>query len=61
METFEQKWGFPQCSGAVDGSHIPNKAPVSFHADYYNLKGWHSIILQEVVDSAYTFIDINVG
>ena len=61
METFEQKWGFPQCAGAVDGSHIPIKAPVSFHADYYNRKGWHSIILQGVVDSAYTFIDINVG
>ena len=34
METFEQKWGFPQCAGAVDGTHIPAKAPVSIHADH---------------------------
>jgi len=61
IETFNQKWGFPQCAGAVDGSHIPIKAPTTFHADYYNRKGWYSIILQGVVDAAYKFIDINVG
>ena len=61
IETFNQKWGFPQCAGAVDGSHIPIKAPTTFHADYYNRKGWYSIILQGVVDAAYQFIDINVG
>ena len=58
---FKHKWGFPQCVGAIDGSHIPVKAPVEFHADYYNRKGWYSIIPQGVVDSSYRFIDINVG
>lgn len=60
METFQQKWDFPQCVGAVDGSHIIIKAPTSFHVDYYNRKGWYSIILQGIVDSAYKFIDINL-
>ena len=61
IRKFEEKWGFPQCAGAVDGSHIPIKAPSEFHADYYNRKGWYSIILQGLVDSNYKFIDINIG
>ena len=58
---FETKWGFPQRMGAVDGSHIPIKAPVKFHADYHNRKGWYSIILQGLVDSSGQFIGITVG
>ena len=34
--TFKDKWGYPQCVGAIDKSHIPIKASVQFHADYYN-------------------------
>ena len=61
VNDFKYKWGFPQCVDAIDGSHIPVKAPIEFHADYYNQKGWYSVILQGVVDSSYKFIDINVG
>ena len=61
INQFTSKWGFPQCAGAIDGSHIPVKAPIDFHADYYNRKGSYSIILQALVDSNYQFIDINIG
>ena len=61
VKKFEKKWGFPQCAGAIDGSHIPIKAPAEYHADYYNRKGWCSIILEAVMDSSYNFIDIFVG
>ena len=27
-------WGFPNCSGAIDGCHIPIKAPENSHDDY---------------------------
>ena len=61
VDEFQSKWGFPQCAGAIDGSHIPIKAPTEYHTDFYNRKGWYSIILQAVVDSNYKFIDIYVG
>ena len=41
VELFEHKWGYPQCAGAVDGSHIPIIAPTEFHTDFFNCKGWH--------------------
>lgn len=50
---FKSRWVFPQCVGAIDGSHIPIKAPADFHADYYNRKGWYSIILQAIVNSSF--------
>ena len=61
VKEFRTRWGFPQCMGAIDGSHIPIKAPINFHTDYFNRKGWHSIILQGLVDSKYQFMDINIG
>lgn len=45
--------GYPQCAGAIDGTHIPIIAPRDNPADYHNRKGWHSIILQAVVDHRY--------
>ena len=61
VDGFESKWGFPQCVGAIDGSHIPIASPQEHPADYYNRKGWHSIILQAVVDHELRFWNINVG
>ena len=46
VEGFKTDHSFPQCAGAVDGSHIPIVSPQECPADYYNRKGWHSIILQ---------------
>ncbi|XP_035692548.1 protein ANTAGONIST OF LIKE HETEROCHROMATIN PROTEIN 1-like [Branchiostoma floridae] len=59
VQGYGEKWGFPQCAGAVDGSHIAIKAPVDGRTDFFNRKGYYSIILQGVVDHLFT--DINVG
>lgn len=50
---FEERWGFPQVGGAIDGTHIPITAPQEFPNDYFNRKGHHSIVLQAVVDHQY--------
>ena len=55
---FQDKWGFPQCVGAIDGSHVPIAAPELNHSYYYNRKGW---LIQAIVDHNYMFRDICVG
>ena len=61
LHEYEEKWGFLQCGGAIDGSHIPIIGPNIDRANYYNRKGWYSIILQAVVDDRYRFTDIMEG
>ena len=53
--------GFPQCAGAIGGTHIPVEAPAENAYDYYNRKGWHSVILQGTGDHEGLFTDIYTG
>ena len=61
VDGFLQRWQFPQCAGAMDGSHIPIIAPPVNAKDYYNRKGFHSILLQGVVDHQCKFMDVYIG
>ena len=61
IQGFKQKWGFVQCAGAIDGSHIPVRAPAINHTDYYNRKGWYYIIVQIVVDHNYLLSNVLVA
>ena len=61
IDGFAENWNFPNCAGAIDGTHVPIIGPAEHHADYVNRKGWYSIILQGVSDHWYVFTDINVG
>ncbi|OAE32235.1 hypothetical protein AXG93_1089s1000 [Marchantia polymorpha subsp. ruderalis] len=58
---FEDIHGIPYVVDAVDDSHIPNVALSLHAADYYNRKGFHSILLQGVVSSKYLFWDFDIG
>ena len=58
---FEQERGFPQTVGAIDGTHIPIICPKESGSDYYNRKGFYSVIMQAVVDYQGLFVDIYVG
>lgn len=53
--------GFPGVIGAIDGCHIPIKAPVGNSIDFYNRNKIHSIILQGVCDHKARFIDVFIG
>ena len=61
IDGFESRAGFPQVVGAVDGCHVPIIGPEQSPEDYINRKGFHSLILQGLVDSDYRFLDICVG
>ena len=58
---FENIHEIPYVIGAVDGSHIPIVAPRLHATDYYNHKGFHSILLQGVVSSKCLFWDFDIG
>ena len=61
VQGFYDHWGIPQCAGSIDGSHIPVRPPALNHTDYYNRKGWYSILVQAVVDHNYLFTDLYIG
>jgi len=31
IDGFNQKWGFIQCAGAIDGTHVPVRVPAMNH------------------------------
>ena len=61
VQGFQNKRGFPQCGGAIDGTHIPIIVPKDKRNDYYNRKGWYSMVMQAVCDHRYRFYDIERG
>ena len=61
VDGFTNSLGFPQCAGVVDGTHIPIVSPVDYPADYFNRKGFHSIIMQGMVDNLGRFTDVCIG
>jgi len=47
--------------GAIDGCHIPIKAPRENDSEYINRKGFHSLQLQAVCDGNLMFVDVYCG
>ena len=58
---FSTAWQFHHVLGALDGKHIAIKCPPGGGSQYFNHKGFHSIVLLGLVDADYKFIWVNVG
>ena len=61
VDGFCLRWGFPQTLGAIDGTHIPIIKPLDSAADYYNRKGYYSVLMQALVDFRGRFMNVNIG
>ncbi|KAG1686943.1 Protein ANTAGONIST OF LIKE HETEROCHROMATIN PROTEIN 1 [Nymphon striatum] len=60
-EGFQEIGRLPLVCGAIDCCHIPIIGPKADKSDYYNIKGFYSIILQGVADHNGLFIDVGAG
>lgn len=58
---FAKRWNYPACIGAVDGKHVRLRCPSGSGSQFYNYKGFHSLVLMAVVNGNYEFLYANVG
>jgi len=60
-ENFFLKWQFPNCIGALDGRHMEIQAPPYSGSQFYNYKGYFSIVLMAMCDADHKFTWVDIG
>ena len=58
---FHRLWDFPMCIGVMDGKQMMIWASPNAESEYYNYKGFYSIVLLAVCDAQYCFRFVHIG
>ena len=58
---FQWRWQLPNCLGAIDGKHVRILHPPHSGSDYFNYKGYFSLVLMAVVGPNSEFLFADVG
>ena len=59
-KTFEC-WQFPNAIGAMDGKHTSLFHPEGSSSEYYNYKGFFSLVMLAIITYDFKFMFIDVG
>ncbi|CAH1980820.1 unnamed protein product [Acanthoscelides obtectus] len=59
-EGFENRWGFPNCIGSVDGKHVTIKRPNNSGSNYWCYLHKYSIVLMAIVGPDHKCICIYI-
>ncbi|XP_037050713.1 protein ALP1-like [Bradysia coprophila] len=58
---FNSRWNVPNSCGPVDGKHIRIKKPEHSGSEFFNYKGFFSVVMMGVADPGYRFLAVDVG
>ena len=58
---FENLWNFPHCIRAIDGKHVAIECLKLSGTQYFNCKGFFSVVLLAICDAKYCFTYVDFG